>query len=214
MKSRFHIVLAVILTSLPLAASADILEWTDNAGVTHYTNLKAEVPSQQAVQVVVDEQVWVPRGPAEPDEKRQDPVAPPQPPPLPEDEVSRAYVAGVESGLARNVSTGGSVYIAGPLAVTIASPSSPTYVQPGADWLLPGYSPFLTTAVVERPRGPERGRGSPGNHGRSPVFPRSPSAAGPPPIGAAGPPPIGAAGRPPVGAAGGLRTVSGGRSLW
>ena len=202
MMRGLHIVLAVILAALPAVALADIVKWTDDAGVTHYTNLKGEVPSQHAVQVVVDEQVWVPPGPAVPDAD-EFPVAPAQPPPATEDEVSRAYVAGVASGLAGTVSTGGSVYINGPLAVTVpAPPAYAVYGQPGYDWLGPGYYPFFTTAVLGQPRGPMRGRFSPGFQGRVRVFPRS--------VSAAGPPPIGAAGRPPGGAVGGLRNVSGG----
>jgi len=164
MNCRFHIVLAVILASLPAAASADILEWTDNAGVTHYTNLKGEVPSQQAAQVVVNEQIWLPQGPALPEVKDDPPppapVALPDPPPPREtaDEVLRAYVAGLDSGLARSGSSGGSVYINGPLAVTVSPP--PSYVNDvlPSDYWLPAYTPFLTTAVIARHRGPVQGR--------------------------------------------------------
>jgi uncharacterized protein DUF4124 len=205
MKCGFHIVLALVLLSLPAVASANILEWTDDAGVTHYTNLKGEVPSQQVGQVVVDEQVWLPQGSAVP-EAKEDPVAEPDPPRDTEDEVFRAYIAGLESGLARNVSTGGSVYISGPLAVTISPPTpygSPygNYVLPGYDWL-PGYYPFLTTSVIRRHRGPMRGRFGAGF--RRPFrFPqRFTTPAGPPPLGAAGPPPLGAAGPPPLGVSG------------
>lgn len=204
MKGAFRIVVALVV-SLSTVASADILKWTDEAGVTHYTNLKAEVPSEQAAQVVVDEQVWLPPGPAPAEAKKEDPpVAPPlQPPRDAEDEVVRAYVAGLESGLAGSGGTGGSVYISGPLAVTISPPPFyPTYVQPAYEWLLPGYSPFLTTPVIGRPRGPIHERFATGGHRRFAPFPDSISAAGPPPIGAAGRPPVGAAGRPPVGAAG------------
>ncbi|MFI5399021.1 MAG: DUF4124 domain-containing protein [Candidatus Binatia bacterium] len=199
MTCGFHpILLALILASLPAVASADILEWTDNAGVTHYTNLKGEVPSHQVVQVVVDEQVWLPQGSALPDAK-EEPVVQPEPPRDTEDEVLRAYLAGLESGVAHNISTGGSVYISGPLAVTI-SPSTPygSYVLPGYDWVLPGYYPFLTTSVIGRHRGPMRGRFGTGFHGRFPFSQRFITPAGPPPLGAAGPPPLGAAGRPPL----------------
>ena len=202
MKYGFHIVLALILASLPAVASADIFEWTDDAGVTHYTNLKGEVPAQQVIQVVVDEQVWLPQGPALPDAK-EEPVAQREPPRDTEDEVLRAYLAGLDSGLARNVGTGESVYVSGPLAVTI-SPPTPygSYALPEYDWLLPGYYPVLTTSVIGRHRGPMRGRFGTGFRGRFPFPPRSISPTGPPPIGAAGPPPIGAAGPPPSGAAG------------
>lgn len=52
-------VLALIAVCLPAVASADIFQWTDTGGVTHYTNLKAEVPddAQASLHVVVDEAV-------------------------------------------------------------------------------------------------------------------------------------------------------------
>jgi len=211
MKRGFHIVLALILASLPTVASADILQWTDTAGVTHYTNLKAEVPAHEVAQVVVDEQVWVPpQAPAEPIAKDA-PVADPPPPRDTEDEVARAYIAGLNSGLADNVSTGGSVYISGPLAVTIAAPAPyGSYVLPAYDWLPQSYYPYLTTSVIERHRGPRGGRFGNGFRGRvaftqgftGPAGPPPIGAAGRPPIGAAGPPPVGAAGRPPIGGSG------------
>ena len=227
MRRGLHIVLAVLLALLPAVASADILEWTDAGGVTHYTNLKEEVPAQQAVEVVVDEQVWLPQGPAVPEAKAE-PAAQPEPPPNTEDEVARAYLAGLNSGLADNVSTGGDVYINGPLAVTIAPPTPygptlyPSYAAAGYDWLLTGYYPYVpyvTTSVIGRHRGL---RGRPGFRGslevsRSYTGPAGPppiGAAGPPPIGAAGPPPIGAAGRPPLGAAGGGSLRGSGGRFW
>jgi len=185
------------VVNLPAVASANILEWTDDAGVTHYTNLKGDLPSEQVGQVVVDEQVWVPQ-PAVPDAKEA-PVAQPDPPRDTEDEMLRAYLAGLQTGLARNVSSGGSVYISGPLAVT-SSPPTPygSYVLPGYDWLLPGYYPFLTTSVIGRHRFPVRSRFGTGFRGRFPFSERFTTPAGPPPFGAAGPPPVGAAGPPPL----------------
>ena len=198
MKCGFHIVVALILMSLPAVTSADIIGWTDDAGVTHYTNLKGEAPSQQVVQVVVDEQVWPPQPPASPDAK-EDPAVQPEPPRDTGDEVLRAYLAGLDSGLARTVSTGGSVSINGPLAVTISAPTPyESYVLPGYDGLLPGYYPFLTTSVLGRRRALTRGRFGGGFRGRFPFSPRFISPAGPPPLGAAGPPPLAAAGRRPL----------------
>lgn len=196
-------VVALILASLAVVASADILAWTDNAGVTHYTNLKGEVPSQQVVQVIVDEEVWLPQRSALPVVKEEDPVAQPEPPRDTEDEVLRAYIAGLESAMARNAGTGGSVYISGPLAVTI-SPATPygSYALPGYYWRLPGYYPFLTTSVIGRHPGRMRGRFGPDFHGQFPFSQRFVTPAGAPPLGAAGPPPLGAAGPPPLGAAG------------
>lgn len=198
MKCRFPIVLAVVLASLAAVASADILAWTDDAGVTHYTNLKGDVPLEQGLQVVVDEQVWLPHGSAVPDAK-EEPVAPPEASRDTENELLRAYLAGLDNGLAGTVSTGGSVYVSGPLAVTIAPPTPyGSDGLPGYDWVLPGYYPFLTTSVIGRYRGPMRGRFGTGFRGRFPSTQRFISPAGPPPLGAAGPPPLGAAGRPPL----------------
>lgn len=141
---------------------------------------------------------------------KEEPVAQVEPPPDTEDElVLRAYLTGLESGLGRNASTGGSVYISGPLAVTISSPTPyGSYVLPRYDWPFSGYYPFWGTAVV----GPIHGRFGHGFQRRFPTAqrffgPAGPppfGAPGPPPFGAAGPPPFGAAGPPPVGAAGGL----------
>jgi len=199
MSCGLHTLLALILAALPAMASADILEWTDGAGVTHYTNLKAEVPAQEAVQVVVDEQVWLPQGAALPEAKEEQ-VVQPQPPSDTEDEVARAYLTGLDSGLAHNGSTGGSVYVSGPVAVTIFAPTPyGSYVLPRNDWLLPGYYPFLGTGVVGWYPGPIRRRFGSGFRQRFPFSRRFIGPAGPPPIGAAGPPPLGAAGRPPLG---------------
>ena len=100
MERGLPILLAVILTfSLTAVAAADIVEWKDDAGVTHYTNLKGEVPSQEVARVVVDEQIWIPKGSEVPDaaDAKPEPVAQPDPPRAPGDEVSRAYIAGLDS---------------------------------------------------------------------------------------------------------------------
>lgn len=196
----FAAVLALTLAGLPALAAADIVAWTDDSGVTHYTNLQDEVPAQQATRVVVDEDVWLGHGSAVPDAEAS---APAQPQPLPdtEDEVLRAYLAGLDSGLGRGADAGaaGNVYISGPLALTIAPPIPyPSAVPIGYDWWLPGYSAFLPgTGAHRRPMHDRFG-----THRHPPAFPHFISAAGPPPLGAAGPPPLGAAGPPPLGAAG------------
>jgi hypothetical protein len=212
MKCGLHIVLAAMVASLPAFASADIVEWTDNAGVTHYTNLQAEVPSQEVAKVVVDEQVWLPKG-ALPEAKAE-PVAPPEPETLgeTEDALFRAYLSGLHHGLMSSVDPGGSVYINGPLAVTVSVPTPySSYVLPGYDWLVPSYYSFLGTPVIGRHRRLVGRRFGTGFRGR---FRRFAGPAGPPPIGAAGPPPLGAAGPPPSGAAGWPPPrISGGRLL-
>ncbi len=209
---KWVIIPALILMVLPTPASADIVEWTDTAGVTHYTNLKGAVPAQQPVQIVVDEQVWVPHGSAAPAVK-EDPVAPPEPPPDPGDEVLRAYLAGLQSGAGGNVNAGGSVYISGPLAVTISPTPYGSYGLPAYGWFWPGYYSVWPTSLIGRHHGPIHDRLGHGFHARlsisqrffGPAGPPPFGAAGPPPFGAAGPPPFGAAGPPPVGAVGGPR---------
>lgn len=197
-------VLALIFAVLPAVACADIVQWTDTAGVTHYTNVKGDVPSHEVAQVVVDEQVWLSRSSALPDAEEQE-VTEPEPPRYSEDEVLQAYLAGVDSAStpAPEVSTGGNVYISGPLAVAIA-PSVPygRDLLPGYGWLLPGYAPVLTTSAVWRHGVPKRGRFGP--HARVRFPQRFMNPAGPPPLGAPGPPPFGAPGPPPWGAAGRL----------
>jgi hypothetical protein len=202
MRNALHIVFALILAALPAMASADIFEWTDDAGVTHYTNLKADVPTEQTARVVVDEQVWHPQPDIPLPDVKAEPV--PQPPPQTGDEAARAYIAGLESGLTNSAGTGSNVYITGPLAVTVAPPpvSYSSYAVPAYDWL-PAYYTFVATPVSGRHPGPGRGRRfGPAFRGRLPFSGVVSGPAGPPPIGAAGRPPIGAAGRPPLGAAG------------
>lgn len=220
MKWGLHIVLALILASLyPTVAPADIFQWTDNAGVTHYTNLKAEVPEEQGAQVVVDERVWPPQAPVVPavtSDAKEDPVVK-LPPHEAEADMWRAYAAGLESGLADRVGTGGGgVYINGPLAVTTVSTPAPysSYAVPAYDWLLPGSYGVVTTSVIGRHAGPIHHRIGTGFRPRSPFFQPFTNAAGPPPIGAAGRPPIGAAGRPPLGAAGGSPMRLSGGHRW
>jgi hypothetical protein len=130
------------------SASADILEWRDASGVSHYTNLKEEVPDEQrgSVQVVVDELV-----------RRPQPLeSTASPPPEPRHQaqviydrstVSQAYIEGLERGLqwARaSGGAGGAVQINGPLAVANAAPPSYAY--------LPPYIPPLLTTSFDRGR--------------------------------------------------------------
>lgn len=216
MKAKIIAVSATLCALLATVANADILEWNDADGVRHFTNLKGEVPRQQTAQVVVDEQVWLPQESSVPAAEADpvvepDPVAQADPPRDTEDSAFRAYLAGLESGLASNANTGGSVYINGPLAVTVSS------ATPYSDYGLPGYGslpgyywgPFVTTPLIGKHRGPFRGPFRDGAHRRfsshpfsTPAGPSPFGAPGPPPFGAAGPPPFGAAGPPPLGAAG------------
>jgi hypothetical protein len=199
-------------------ARADIFEWQDAGGVQHYTNLKDEVPQQQAVQTVVDERVWQLQRSSTPAAEEEVVESEPAPEPAKagdSSEVLRAYVEGLESGLARAGNAGGDVYVSVPLAVTVLAPAPyGGNLLPGYDGLLPGYYPFLSgyappvSTSFRRPRanhhnGPmtRRQRLGADFQGRF-LFPqRFISPAGPPPLGAAGPPPLGAAGPPPRGVA-------------
>ncbi|HUO37340.1 MAG TPA: DUF4124 domain-containing protein [Mycobacterium sp.] len=132
---------AVIMVALPAIASADIFQWTDDAGVAHYTNLKSEVPAAQqgSVQVVVDEAVR--RPPATGEAPAQDPPASVAPTSeasaqaqLAEAVYARsqwlsAYLEGLQSGLSAGgvVASGGAVDINGPLVVSGASPWPSAY---------------------------------------------------------------------------------------
>jgi hypothetical protein len=190
----------LIVAFLTPAARADILEWDDAEGVRHYTNLKSEVPSQQTVQVVVDEQVWLPQSSSLPPVEEQ-PVAQKEPPRDTTDDMLRAYLAGLESGLASSVNTGGAAYVNEPLTVTTspAPPYAGGYVPPAYDWLLPGYYPFVTSSVIGAYGAPIRAKLDAGFRKNAQFPKRFTSLAGPPPLGAAGPPPLGAAGPPPLG---------------
>jgi len=146
----------IVLLVLSSAAAADIYEWRDTDGVTHYTNLQAEIPKEheQSVQVVVDEHVRQLQGKAEPG--CEPAAAAAQPAPLPETRrqaqvvydqsaVVTAYIAGVERGLAAAredaAASGhdGGVFLHGPLAVANATSAPPYYEYP------PYAFPLLTT---------------------------------------------------------------------
>lgn len=124
--------IALMFMLIATAAAADILEWKDAQGVSHYTNLQGEVPKEQreSVQVVVDE---VARRPA--NEAAADSPAPAAQPGAAAAEprlaqvvydrtgVADAYLQGLERGLALAAGPsagGGGVQINGPLAVANA----------------------------------------------------------------------------------------------
>lgn len=147
-----HMVLVAILVCGSGAASADIIEWQDADGVRHYTNLKAEIPLEQAgsTRVVVDEVARQPAGGV------AAAVAAPLPPPAePRREaqvvydrplVSEAYLRGLQRGLeAAGVLAagggGGGVQINGPLAIARTTAAEPYY----GDYY-PGYYPLVTTS--------------------------------------------------------------------
>ena len=72
---------AVIVAVLPGAAAAEnFFRWTDGAGVIHFTNIEAEVPTDQKwVQLGVDA---VPTASAAPEFEPEPPAPPPPPAPL------------------------------------------------------------------------------------------------------------------------------------
>jgi hypothetical protein len=192
-------------------AAADIFEWQDAEGVQHYTNLKDEVPHEQAVQTIVDErarQLQRPSSPAGEEEAVESEPAPKPAPAKADDssEVARAYQEGLESGLAHAGNAGGDVYVSAPVTVTVLAPAPDGgNIFPGYYGWLPGYYPFLSGYVPLGPtaykrHGVDRHNGRMTRklrfgtdfHGR--LFQqRFIGAAGPPPLGAAGPPPSGLA---------------------
>jgi hypothetical protein len=178
MKRIVHAILgAVIVVALSAMASADIFQWTDDAGVAHYTNLKSEVPAayQGSVQVVVDEAAR--RQAAASDAPVQDPPASVAPAPeqpaqaqLVETLYDRSqwlsgYLDGLQSGLSAGgaVASGGAVEINAPLVVggSSAYPYSDSYGPPyfsgcawpysyGCDW--PYFYPGVAVSHRERSR--------------------------------------------------------------
>jgi hypothetical protein len=146
------VVVAMVLSWSGMAA-ADIIEWQDADGVRHYTNLKGEVPKEQAnsTRVVVDELARR----STPEAAAPEPAAPP-PEPRREAEVvydrsqmSQAYLRGLQRGLATadviaGGGGGGGVQINGPLAIAKGGSPAPYY-----NYLYPGYAgylPFVTTS--------------------------------------------------------------------
>ena len=148
-----HIVLVAILVCWSGAATADIIEWQDADGVRHYTNLKAEIPQEQAgsTRVVVDELARQRAGGDAPAVVA--PQAPPPAEPRREAEVvydrslvSEAYLRGLQRGLETAGAIaggggGGGVQINGPLAIARTTAPEPYY-----DYYYPGYYPLVTTS--------------------------------------------------------------------
>lgn len=149
-----RLVMVIVLLCWSGAARADIIEWRDADGVSHYTNLKGEVPKEQeaATRVVVDE---VARQPAvttdAPGDSRPAPqsVEPRREAEVVYDrsQVSAAYLRGLQRGLetagivAGSGGGGGGVQINGPLAIANTTTPAPYY-----DQYYPGYYPFVTTS--------------------------------------------------------------------
>jgi hypothetical protein len=152
--------IALCLTVCMLMATgarADIFEWQDAEGVQHYTNLKDEVPQQQAVQTVVDERARHLQPSSTPAADEELAESEPAPAPAKADDsgdVLRAYQAGLESGLARAGNASGDVYVNVPVAVTVSAPAPygsdilPAYYgyYRYYGWV-PGYYPFLSGYV-------------------------------------------------------------------
>jgi uncharacterized protein DUF4124 len=133
--SPIVVALIAVAALLPAVASADIFQWTDDTGVTHYTNLKAEVPAsdQASLQVVVDEaarqeQAAAPVAVQDASESAGS-AAPGTDPPSQAQLVQAlydrsqwltAYLEGLQSGLAAasHANSGGSVGINAPVVVT------------------------------------------------------------------------------------------------
>ena len=149
-----HLAMIVLLLCWSGAAGADIIEWQDADGVSHYTNLKDEVPKDQgaSTRVVVDE---LARQPAlSTDAAGETRPAPQSVEPRREAEVvydrsqvSEAYLRGLQRGLevagivAGKGGGGGGVQINGPLAIANATPPTSYY-----DPYNPGFYPLVTTS--------------------------------------------------------------------
>jgi hypothetical protein len=198
-------VLVIVCTLLAAAGRADVVEWQDAAGVQHYTNVTDEVPPGQVARVIVSEPARQPQGSAAPTASESE-TAPPRDMAAAYDGLSRAYLEGLERGLALGGGDrGGNVYISGPLAVTIATSTPDSgYVSPGLAWpydsLWAGYYPFVPGYYPLV--GPFRQHRSKHHAGHFKGFPFADrfalakhfiTPAGPPPLGAAGPPPLGVA---------------------
>jgi len=142
-----------MLTAMASVASAEIFEWTDAAGVVHFTNLESEVPVavRGSAQVIVDETARRPSGAAE--APAQDAAPPAVAAPADPSQAQQlealyertqwlnGYLQGLESGLnvGPTVASGGSVEVNGPLVVdgTSAAPYAPTFEAPypyGCAW--------------------------------------------------------------------------------
>ncbi len=136
----------------PTPAAADILEWQDANGVSHYTNLKSEVPKarRDSAQVIVDEAARQPQPPvpatADDSAPSSEANATPRQAQVVYDRsgaTSRAYLEGLQRGLELGgvLNTGGSVSLNGPLALANASGPAPYY-----DYLPPLSYPLVTTS--------------------------------------------------------------------
>jgi hypothetical protein len=194
-------------------ARADIFEWQDSEGVQHYTNLKDEVPHEQAVQTIVDERARHLQPSSTPVQEEVAVESKPAPQPAKADdssEVARAYQEGLESGLAQAGNAAGDVYVSVPLAVTVLAPAPyggnilPEYYgyygwPPGYYPFVSGYVPLGPTAYERHHMNRDKGRMTrkvrfgTDFHERLLFQQQFIGAAGPPPVGAVGPPPLGLA---------------------
>lgn len=93
----------VLLVSLSRAATADIIVWRDNSGVSHYTNDIANVPSEYKAEAMTVAKDWVRARPAAervpavaPAARSRDAVAGSGP--ASRDAYEAAYVAGFRAG--------------------------------------------------------------------------------------------------------------------
>jgi hypothetical protein len=206
MKSAVAIAILVSVSWVGVAV-ADILEWQDADGVSHYTNLKGEIPKEQegATRVVVDEAARQSAAPSPPAVAEE--PAPRAPEPQAQTEVvsdrtdeTDAYVRGVLRGIesARSAADDRGdtiVQINGPLAIVDAATPA-AYSEPSYPWLYPpGYPPGFFPGWYAPGFFP--GVGTPFGHGRLRHWQRQAKVdsflfnqrvippAGPPPLGVA-----------------------------
>ena len=152
--------LAMLCVAVP--ARADIVAWTDQSGVRHFTNVEEEVPADQraSAQVVVNERARQPIA-GRPAHDEGETATPPGAN-MPDrgaqvvtdaSELAQAYIAGLQRGLQTVQSGGGgggsgAVQINGPLAVATARDSAGYGAVPWWQYgfLPPQWYPFLTTS--------------------------------------------------------------------
>jgi hypothetical protein len=132
--------LSFLLALMPSVLAAEIVSWTDDDGVRHYTNVPEEIPAlyRDTVETVVKDIPRAAESAPEPGHEERPRERPRmaqvvyQRPPVSEDYV-RGFLEGVSYG--RGGGDGGDVDIEGPLAIADAQvvsppPAYPYYVDP------------------------------------------------------------------------------------
>jgi hypothetical protein len=153
--------IALLFVAAP--AFADIVAWSDETGVRHFTNVQGEIPADQraSAQVVVNEaarqQAVVPPDAGMVGREGMDAARQPPAPIVPDtSDLAEAYAAGLQRGLQRVQAGGGgggsgAVTINGPLAIANARQDGGYGGYGAIPWwqygfLPPQWYPFVTTS--------------------------------------------------------------------